>query len=197
MGSEYTYAFAGTDSAIVNSIRNNSNTQDYSTNINNTVNGNLISGLNASAGGSNEVLTYGMMVGRNISLDKIASDLKNKNDMLEKNAEGTKHTYTRQGEINEWQAQNKLDTLFFLQIMFLYLCILVVCIFLRQKGMMSNSTVWIVIIALGLVVLGVLWNRASYTSTTRDKRHWNRRFIGLDDGGLNLSASMKCAMNVG
>jgi hypothetical protein len=112
--------------------------------------------------------------------------------MNKRNINGSKETNIRQGEINEWHAANKLDTLFFLQILFVYLCILVIAIFLRQYGLFSNTIVYIVAGLFGLIVIGILWNRASYTATSRDKRYWNRRFIGLDDAGKGLSGQLRC-----
>ncbi len=139
---------------------------------------------------SNSVLNYSFLVGRNSSLQDLSERMTKEN---KKNIDGSKETYIRQGEINEWQAANKLDTLFFFQVLFLYLCVLVIAVFLRQYGLFSNTIVYIIAGLFGLVVLGVLWNRASYTATSRDKRYWNRRFIGLDDAGKGLNAKLKCS----
>lgn len=138
---------------------------------------------------NNQVLTYGTLFSRNLSLNQVSDNLTKIN---KKAKNGSKETNIRQGEINEWQAANKLDTLFFLQILFVYLCILVIAVFLRQYGLFSNTIVYIVAGVFGLIVVGVLWNRASYTSTSRDKRYWNRRFIGLDDAGKGLSSKLRC-----
>jgi hypothetical protein len=32
--------------------------------------------------------------------------------------------------------------------------------------------------------MGILYNRAAYTVFNRDKRHWNRRYISLGEGGI-------------
>ena len=138
---------------------------------------------------NNQVLTYGTLFSRNLSLNQVSDNLI---QMNKKNINGSKETNIRQGEINEWQAANKLDTLFFLQILFVYLCILVITVFLRQYGLFTNTILYIVAGVFGLIVVGVLWNRASYTSTSRDKRYWNRRFIGLDDAGKGLSGKLRC-----
>jgi len=102
-----------------------------------------------------------------------------------------KDTYTRQGEINEWQAQNKMDTLFFLQILFIFLGLVIVLLFLRQGGIISDSVMYVIVGVLLLIVVGVLWNRASYTEMSRDKRYWNRRYLGLNDS--NLSSTSQCS----
>jgi hypothetical protein len=130
-------------------------------------------------------------IGNNISITKTVSDVEKVNTSKLNEITREKDTYTRQGEINEWQAQNKLDTLFFLQILFIYLGIVIVLIFLRQAEVISNGSVYVVGGVLLLVVIGVLWNRSSYTEKSRDKRYWNRRYIGLNDS--NLSATAQCS----
>jgi hypothetical protein len=104
---------------------------------------------------------------------------------------GPKDTYARQGEINEWQAQNKLDTLFFLQITFLFFTVIVFLLFLRQYKILTTSVMWISISVLAVLVIGTLVSRISYTANSRDKRYWNRRYLGLEDSGL--SAKIACA----
>lgn len=106
---------------------------------------------------------------------------------------GAKDTFARQAEINEWQAQNKLDTLFFLQITFLFFTLTVVLLFLRQYGIVPTGTMYTILSISLLIVIGVLINRSSYTTVSRDKRYWNRRFMGLQDAG-GLTAQMQCAI---
>ena len=49
----------------------------------------------------------------------------------------------------------------------------------------------VIIAGIGVLILGlILWNRASYTSTSRDQRYWNRRYLGLGDA--NLQAQIQC-----
>jgi len=136
---------------------------------------------------SQNALTYGMVLDRNHTIQNIANDLTTEN---KSKMSSQRDTYSRQGEINEWQAQNKMDTLFFLQLLFIFLSVLVVSLYLRQIGVFPGSVVSI-IAGIGVVILGlVLWNRASYTSSSRDQRYWNRRFLGLGDA--NLQAQIQC-----
>jgi len=136
---------------------------------------------------SQNALTYGMVLDRNNTIQNIANDLTNEN---KSKMSSQRDTYSRQAEINEWQAQNKMDTLFFLQLLFIFLSVLVVSLYLRQIGVFPGSIVSI-IAGLGVVLLGLLlWNRASYTSSSRDQRYWNRRFLGLGDA--NLQAQIQC-----
>lgn len=186
------YAFPAVDSATVNTLKTSGGTVDVNA-ITNTIHAaeraNFITTLNASDGASNNALTYGVLLSRNQSLSDTAKDMINENKKTNKG--GPKETYARQGEINEWQAQNKLDTLFFLQLTFLFFTILVFLLFLRQNGVITTSIVWIFTAVLGILLVGTLVNRLSYTSNSRDKRYWNRRFLGLADSGL--TAKVACA----
>jgi len=145
--------------------------------------------MNASSGAINT----GRLVGRNASLSDISQQLIDQNAKLQNSYVNAKDTYTRQGEINEWQAQNKLDSLFFLQILFLYFSIVVVLLYLRQAKMLGSSSVYGTMGVLLLVVIGVLWNRVSYTNMSRDTRYWNRRYIAANPndllGGTKCSSS--------
>jgi hypothetical protein len=142
---------------------------------------NFISGFNASEGISNNAIGSSILLSRNVNLDDVAKHMTANNNKL---MNGAKDTYLRQGEINEWQAQNKLDTLFFLQSTFLFFTLMVFLIFLRQFGVVTTRMLWIIGSTFTLILIGILWNRASYTGNSRDKRHWNRRFIGLEDANL-------------
>jgi hypothetical protein len=186
------YAFPAVDSATVTTLGSSGGTIDtvsITTKINAEERSNLLTTLNSSDGASNNALTYGVLLNRNVSLSNSAKDMIAENKRAA--VGGPKETYARQGEINEWQAQNKLDTLFFLQLTFLFFTVLVFLLFLRQYGVITSSILWIFVVVLGLLVVGTLVNRVSYTSNSRDQRHWNRRFLGLSDSGL--SAKIACA----
>jgi len=186
------YAFPAVDSATVTTLGGLGGTVD-TTSITNTINAaersNFLTTLNSSDSASNSALTYGVLLNRNISLSDSAKDMISENKRSA--VGGPKETYARQGEINEWQAQNKLDTLFFLQITFLFFTVLVFLLFLRQYGVITSSILWIFVVVLSVLVIGTLVSRVSYTSNSRDQRHWNRRFLGLSDSGL--SAKIACA----
>jgi hypothetical protein len=194
MTDSYVSAFPAIDYQTVNNLKKVGSTIN-STNITDTINkaetDNLFASLNTAEQASTTALNYGMLLSRNQTISSIANDMTEQNKKVNN---GAKDTYARQAEINEWQAQNKLDTLFFLQILFLYFATLVILIFLRQSGFIPSSMLYI-IGGIGLfIVIGVLWNRASYTAVSRDKRYWNRRYIGLTDSG-DLQAKLQCSLS--
>jgi hypothetical protein len=180
------YAFPSVDSAVASQYATAGalSTTPLQTAVTQQQNANFIQAINTSEGTANNAQTYGVLLNRNMTITNIANDMIKMNET----SKGGKDTYARQGEINEWQAQNKLDTLFFLQASFLYFTLVVVTIFLRQYGILPGSVMWTINVLFGIILIGILWNRASYTHNSRDKRYWNRRFIGLADSGLSAKA---------
>jgi len=84
-------------------------------------------------------------------------------------------TTTRELGINEYSYQNKMDTLFFFQI--LLISILILCIFAYgvTAGFFSAS-LFMYVGALLVVIDGIIFlGRYSYTANLRDPNHWYRR----------------------
>jgi hypothetical protein len=194
MGSLVDYAFPAVDNTTISNLSSGAtiDTNALLNTITNDETANFVQSINNAELSSNTSMTYGVLLNRNKTIRDIASDMTDQNKRV---FNGAKDTFARQGEINEWQAQNKLDTLFFLQITFLFFTLTVILLFLRQYGILPSVTMYIILGFGLLIVIGVLWNRASYTSLSRDKRHWNRRYMGLTDAG-GLTAQMQCAMNM-
>lgn len=138
---------------------------------------------------STSAINTGRLVGRNSTISDISEQLIEQNVNTQNAYVQAKDTYTRQGEINEWQAQNKLDTLFFLQILFVYFSIVVILLYLRQGNILSDTAVFGTVGTLLLVVVGILWNRVSYTNMNRDSRHWNRRYIAGNPNSMSNQCS--------
>lgn len=156
-----------------------------------TDNDNLTSSMNNADTNSNQALIYGMYLSRNKTISDAAVDLTLRNQQFDN---GISDTYARQGEINEWQAQNKFDTLFFLQCVFIYLMVFIILVYLSRKGVLPNSTYYYIIIIMSFVLIGIFWNRYMYTTTYRDNRHWNRRYLALD-ASLNNTPPETCESN--
>lgn len=81
----------------------------------------------------------------------------------------------RQFEINEWSANNKADTLFFLQLVFIALMVIAPLLYLNRLGAVPSSVFYGVV---GLLIIALVMTvvvRALYTNKTRDTRYWNRR----------------------
>ena len=143
---------------------------------------------------TDNLLSYGTILSRNKSIGDIAIKLKNNNASIN---DGASDTYARQNEINEWQAQNKLDTFFFLQCLFIFLTSVVLLIFLRRYGFIPTSTFTWIVGVLFVILLGIFYNRFTYTSYKRDNRFWNRRYIKLSDAGVVENTAASCPSQPG
>ena len=94
----------------------------------------------------------------------------------------------RQIEISEWTYNDRMETLFVFQILFIALMIVAIILYLRGAGMLGKAFVGYSIALLLLVVIIIITNRAMYTNRIRDKRAWNRRDFEEDN---RLPAAMK------
>ena len=99
----------------------------------------------------------------------------------------------RQFLVNEWYAQNKLESLFFLQVAFLAMVSAMIVIMLGKM----NAFPWIFgkyivfIIASAAAILAVY--RFNYTRYTRDVRYWNKRKFSDSPGALKAGDACKTA----
>jgi hypothetical protein len=84
-------------------------------------------------------------------------------------------TTTRSLGINEYSYQNKMDTLFFFQI--LLISILILCVFAYgvTAGFFSNALFMYVAIILLVLDSFIFMGRYAYTANLRDPNHWTRR----------------------
>jgi hypothetical protein len=83
----------------------------------------------------------------------------------------------RQFEINEYHYYNKLDTLFFLQVFFISVIVMAILMYFNRRGTLTTKMTGILTggLAFLLVIVGV--SRYFYTSRTRDRRLWHRRYF--------------------
>jgi hypothetical protein len=118
---------------------------------------------------------------RNSDLNDVGSYIKNQNQNVINTATYNKSLAERQNQVNEWAYNNKLDTLFVFQLIFISLCITAFLAFLQRLGYFSNAFFGIVIGILLFVMAVTIANRANYTNQVRDKRFWNRAQFGHYD----------------
>jgi hypothetical protein len=111
----------------------------------------------------------------NTTLNDLSGQSFNNVNIAKRNAD----TATRTQEIKEWYYNNKLDTLFVFQLIFISLCFLAFIAFLGKLGYISNSVVGILIGILLVVNVLIIANRAVYTDKVRNKRYWNKRIYGI------------------
>jgi hypothetical protein len=87
----------------------------------------------------------------------------------------------RQIEVNEWAYNNKTDTLFFFQLLFISLMFVTVLMCMQATDQVGGDFVHYSIGVLTLINIVIIINRSVYTSTKRDTRAWNRKRFNGDN----------------
>jgi len=102
----------------------------------------------------------------------------------------------RQFLVNEYYAQNKLESLFFLQVAFLAMITSLIVITLGRMGifpwLFGKYVVFIIAAAAAILAL----YRFNYTRYTRDVRYWNKRKFSDSPGKLKAAAACTVATTV-
>jgi hypothetical protein len=112
---------------------------------------------------------------RNRDLQNIGDLLKNQNEAAIGTTKFNNQLATRQYEINEWAYNNKMDTLFVFQILFVTILIAAALAYLNKIGIISTTLLGMAVGVLLFVDIGILLNRYQYTKLRRDQRYWNKR----------------------
>ena len=87
----------------------------------------------------------------------------------------------RQIEISEWTYNDRMETLFVFQILFMSLMIVAILMYLRGAGALGGAFVGYAIFLLLLIVVIIITNRAMYTTRIRDTKAWNKRKFEQDN----------------
>lgn len=86
---------------------------------------------------------------------------------------------SRQIEISEWSYNNKMDTLFVFQILFMAILFISILMALKTTGVVGGAFIWYTLVIVILIVVLIIVNRSMYTNNRRDVRSWDkRRFEG-------------------
>ena len=91
-----------------------------------------------------------------------------------------KDLVARQTEINEWSYNNKMDTLFVFQLLFISILIICILMMFSYRGVIGKPFVWYTFATLVVVDIVVIINRSMYTNSVRDKTHWDRVIFAGD-----------------
>jgi hypothetical protein len=84
-------------------------------------------------------------------------------------------TAKRQFEVNEWTANNKMDTLFVFQMVFITLTLTAPLLYLSKTGVIPTSITYMLFSLLCLAIILTLVVRIQYNTQSRSNRFWNRR----------------------
>jgi hypothetical protein len=146
-----------------------------STAVMNTKDTSFLAAYNNLTNSDNAITQAGYYLSRTQDLNNMAADI---NEVTAKQVQAAtinKELATRQYQINEWSSSNKLDTLFFLQVLFITLTLMGALYFLVKQGIVPNFLFILLSMILMLGALLTLFIRWRYTSTVRDPVYWNRR----------------------
>jgi hypothetical protein len=123
--------------------------------------------------------TYNMnqYLSRTMNVESVADTMLQNNEGIRDSIERDKEISRRQFEINEWSNYNKLDTLFYLQLLFICSLIATIIMYLTKSGVFSLGFAVVLYGILGSIVLIVGYSRYSYTGNTRDRKLWHRRYF--------------------
>jgi len=112
---------------------------------------------------------------RNKDLDKLQNSILDQASVEAANATYDNQNSKRQFEINQWTSENKLDTLFVLQMAFIYLTLTAAMLYGMNIGLIPSSVFYGVTGVFSIALVLTMIVRYQYTSKTRDNRLWNRR----------------------
>lgn len=182
------------DTALNNAISGmssselNTYTQDNVNNVQSTLTNNFANAFAQSlksttvAAGNYDLLSNYVIQTKNLNttLNDLSGQSMNNVNIAKRNVD----TATRTQEIKEWYYNNKLDTLFVFQLIFISLSFLGVLAWLAKLGFLSNAVVGIMIGILIVVNILIISNRAVYTDKVRDKRYWSKRMYGVVGSAL-------------
>ena len=118
------------------------------------------------------------------NLNTVVRDLEGTQAFNLSTAKRNADTAQRNQEIKEWYFNNKLDSLFVFQLIFISLCLLAAIAFAAKMGFISNTIVGILIGIEIVVMILLISNRAIYTDKVRNKRYWNKRIYGVVGSSL-------------
>jgi hypothetical protein len=127
---------------------------------------------------------------RSSDLHKLQNVIGEINTSHEVGVDSDKKLTRRQFEINEWAYNNKLETLFLLQLLLISVLVLVLFLFLSKQGYISGTVAGTLSVLFFLVVAYVAYVRWGYTSSIRDTRLWSRRSFPVEAPNMNSGAAM-------
>jgi F0F1-type ATP synthase assembly protein I len=134
----------------------------------------------------NNVTSTAYYIYRTKDLKDFANDVDMMTSKQIKTAEINKEVTQRQNEINEWSNFNKLDTLYFLQILFICLSFVGILIFLMSNGYINSSVFTIITYMIAVIAAVMLVLRWRYSRYSRNGRYWHKLDFGkLKDASEN------------
>lgn len=171
-------ALSGLSTAELNSYKAG-NTAELKTNLADNFANAFMPSLNSSIAVANnyDVLQNYKVSSKN--LDTTLNDLKGQQTTNLNIASRNVATASRYREIKEWYYNNKLDTLFIFQLIFISILFLAVLAYLIKMNVIGPAVFGSMVGILIVINVLIISNRAIYTDKVRDKRYWSKRNFGI------------------
>jgi hypothetical protein len=112
---------------------------------------------------------------RNKDLDRLQQEVFARAKGEADAAQFDSQTAKRQFEVNEWTANNKMDTLFVFQLIFITLTVTAPLLYLSKTGVIPSSLTYLLFSLLCIAIILTLVVRIQYNTQARSNRFWNRR----------------------
>jgi len=165
--------------------------QEAQQNLYNDVTGKKDAAINAAYGellaNSNALHGMNYYLKRNTQLNAVQNDIIGTATAQASAIQNDQNLAIRQNQINEWEASNKLDTLFVYQMLLIGLSIMIILTYLYRQNMIGSSIFYGVSLLLSLIIIFTIVNRAQYTKSVRDRRFWNKRRFPTETKPINTN----------
>lgn len=112
---------------------------------------------------------------RSTDVDNLTDVIMTNNNAIENAIQRDKVNSKRQFEINEWYNYNKLETLFYLQVVFMSVLTATIITYWAKNGLITPGFAGVLYGALGLIIVSVGLYKYFYTELSRDTKLWHRR----------------------
>ena len=147
--------------------------------------------MNQATGADNNILSAAYYLARTRDLADAAGDMDKVTLSQLAASEINAGLNERQKEINEWSNSNKLDTLYFMQVLFISLSLTGFLAFLSSNGSISQPLFTFVSYIIGILAAIVLLLRWRYTQVARDPRYWHKARFSKE-GVVESTVAPKC-----
>jgi hypothetical protein len=104
-----------------------------------------------------------------------SQDLLNQKDFIKTYNDNIKNGISHDKDVFHYN--NKLETLFFLQLFFIAVLVMAILMYFNRRGVLTTMMTGILTAVLAAIMIIVAISRYFYTSRTRDRRLWNRRYF--------------------
>ena len=86
----------------------------------------------------------------------------------------------RQADINEWAYNDKMDTVFVLQLLFIGIVMISILFYFNGLGVLGLGFALYGTALTSIIVIVIVLNRVAYSTSRRDAYSWDRRHFGED-----------------